>query len=194
MAILALLATLLFGGLRFGNKAWERAQAAADDISEVQVVQGFLRHRLETTAPVHVQGIQDDPSIDFDGERSRLSFVTVMPMQLLVGGYSRLDLEFRANRRDGDLLLTWRPYRFDALAESRQDASTRILLQHVARLDMAYFGPPDDDGERPPVWQSEWRGRRRLPALVRMRLSFANGQRLHWPELLVAPAITDATP
>ena len=77
ITILGMLAALVFGGFRFGNRAWERAQTHVDHTSEIQLVQSFLRRRLGAAAPVWKRAERRDQSLEFDGQGSRLSFVTV---------------------------------------------------------------------------------------------------------------------
>ena len=193
IAILGLLSTLMFGGLRFGNRAWERLQAEVDDVGEVQLVHNFLRNRLETAMPLVSRGEQAEPLVDFEGDASSLSFVTILPSLLQNGAYSRLEMTYQASRRDGELLLTWRPYSVGDPASMQRNASTRTLLHHVTAVEISYFGPPSDDRELPSIWLQEWRDRRQLPSLIRISLRFADDDNRHWPELMVAPATTRAT-
>lgn len=188
IAILALLATLLVGGLRFGTRAWERADVHADIVSEVQIVQAFLRRRISEAAPVRKQGQSDKPVVDFDGERTHLSFVTVMPVHLETGGYARLDLDFRPDL--GKLLLRWQPYDFSGGAKRSADAETRVLLDGVAEVSFAYFGSAADDTDQASAWQNEWKGRGRLPALIDLRVRFVASGLRHWPDMVVAPMVT----
>ena len=195
ITLLGMLAALVFGGFRFGNRAWERAQAHVDHASEIQLAQSFLRRRLGTAAPVRKRDEGREQHLEFDGEASRLSFVTVMPVHRGTGGYARLELEFKRTAEAGELLLTWRPYRFGSQADADEDeGDVRALLRQVDEVTFAYYGPRRDDRDEPLTWSSSWRERRQLPRLIRVRLKFANGDRRHWPELVVAPAVNRASP
>jgi general secretion pathway protein J len=189
IAILALLSTLLFGGLRFGTRAWERAEVHADHASEIQVVQAFLRRRLSEAAPVRKDDGGSKPLIVFDGDAMHLSFVTVMPVHLETGGYANLDLEFR--REAGALVLRWRPYDFSGSARQPSGEEVRVLLDRVADVGFAYFGPAQDDSNQGSVWLTQWRDRGRLPALVSLRLRFDDSDLRHWPDLVVRPMVTN---
>jgi len=189
VTILALLAGLLFGGFRFGARAWERAEAQIDQAGEIQIVQTFLRRRLGEAAAVRTPGESEQGVLLFDGERTRLSFVTVMPVHLQTGGYSLLDLEYQPGAEGGELLLRWRPFRFGEKVETGGETDQRILLAMVRQVDFAYFGRLDD-AESAPAWHDAWRQSARLPDLVRLRLEFADASGRAWPEFVAAPAVT----
>lgn len=190
VAILSLLSALLFGGLRFGTRAWERAEAHAGLASEVQLVQAFLRQRLGQAAPLRRRDDDGATTVLFDGASTAVRLVTVMPVHLETGGYANLELGFE--RDAGRLMLRWRPFDFSAGASRTQAEEVRILLDRVDEANFAYFGPVSDDGNSAPKWQTEWRDRARLPELMRLRLRFSDAGRGHWPELLVAPMATGA--
>jgi hypothetical protein len=63
-----------------------------------------------------------------------------------------------------------------------------MLLDHVAALRFAYFGPPRS-GEAP-AWVDQWTDRDRLPGLVRVAIERDGAAFAAWPELVVAPRIT----
>jgi general secretion pathway protein J len=192
IAVLSLLSTLLFGGLRFGTRAWERAEAHAGQAGEVQLAQAFLRQRFSQAAPLPRRDGDRVTTVLFDGSSTALRLVTVMPVHLETGGYANLELGFE--RHTGRLMLRWRPFDFSAGASPAQADEVRILLDRVDEASFAYFGPVSDDGNSASEWQPEWRDRARLPALLRLRLRFADAGRGHWPELVVAPLASGAAP
>ena len=56
------------------------------------------------------------------------------------------------------------------------------LLNGVARLELAYFGPA---GNLPPAWRSSWAAPS-LPELVRLRIVFAPGDPRRWADIVEA--------
>ena len=192
MTVLGLLAGLMFGGFRFGVRAWERAESHVDQAGEIQIVQAFLRSRLSEAAPVWVPGDDQRGVLLFEGSDTHLTFVTVMPVHLETGGYSIIELDHRRRAEGGELLLRWRPFRFGAEEETEQEADQRVLLSQVQDVDFAYFGRLDEE-DRLPAWFERWEGSTRLPELVRLRLEFAAESNLRWPELVVAPVVTSSS-
>jgi len=62
------------------------------------------------------------------------------------------------------------------------------LLDHVAMVRFAYFGPPRP-GEGA-TWLEQWTDRDRLPQLVRVVIEREGSRFSAWPELVVATRIT----
>lgn len=189
IAILGLLFGVMFGGFRFGTRAWERAETHVDHASEIQIVQTFLRRRIAEAAPVLAPDREKQGTLYFEGDGSHLSFVTIMPVHLQTGGYSILDLYFEPGSDGGSLVLRWRPYRFGDTRQDTAGGDERVLLASVRRVDFTYFGAPDE-GDGPPLWHNTWRDHQQLPELVRLRVDFTDGTRRSWPELVAAPMVT----
>jgi general secretion pathway protein J len=187
ITLLGVLMAALFGALYLGARVWETGEARLDASARVQVVQDFLRQQLGQTVPLTEIG-QDPraaPAMLFVGESNGLRFVSLLPAHL-GGGANLMELALQPSPAgDGleDLVLRMRPLDLAEEEEAASELEERVLVEAVARLEIAYFG-----AERPeaaPIWWQEWQGQRSLPALVRMRLGFPEGDRRRWPELIV---------
>ena len=190
LTLLGLLSGLVFGGFRFGVRAWERVDAHVDHASEIQWAQAFLRRRLSEAAPVRPATKQRNRPVLFEGTSTTLAFVTVLAVHGEVGGHSVLKLDLRRRDGAGALILGWAPHRFDAEDLDVQELDERVLIDGVERVEFAYFGRADPEQARP-GWRDEWRDAERLPRLVRIRLEFTKASRRHWPELVVAPMVIE---
>jgi general secretion pathway protein J len=199
LTVLALLVPLVFGGFRFGVRTWTRVDGI-DAAGEVEIARAFLRRQIESAYPAFIAADPSALRVDFAGRRDRLAFLAPTPAAAGSAGMSRFTLHLAAadNRDGGDkrqrrLVMTWRPEFGDATAlHAAGQPPDTILVDGVARLDMAYFGAVSRS--EPADWHAEWSGRLRLPSLVRIRLVFAPGDPRRWPDLVVAPMITvDAT-
>ncbi len=191
MTLFGLLITMLYGGLRFGARAWEASEEGLDETARLQVVQEFIRRELSQAYPVSSSEGAEPGDGSFAGGPEALAFVGLMPGHLGRGGFSHLRF-FLAN--DGDnkrLVLAWRPFDPDPgrLEDETDDAQT-VLLRGLADAEFSYFGTVDP-GE-PPEWQEQWEGADRFPLLVRLRLTFVRESTMHWPELVIAPKIGSA--
>ena len=51
LTLLGLLLVLLFGGLRFGIRAWEHGTTTVEAIDTVRAVQDLLRSKIERACP-----------------------------------------------------------------------------------------------------------------------------------------------
>jgi hypothetical protein len=59
-------------------------------------------------------------------------------------------------------------------------------MSRVDRLQLAYWGAPSTGA--PEGWLAEWDSPL-LPNLIRVRLTFAKGDRRQWPDLIAAPLL-----
>ncbi|HEY4943388.1 MAG TPA: prepilin-type N-terminal cleavage/methylation domain-containing protein [Rhizomicrobium sp.] len=173
MTLLGLLFVLLFGGLRFGMRAWERGTTTTDAVDSVRVAQDLLRREIERACPRRgAANPQDTPRVEFTGAASQLRFLAPAPGA--AGGQRCMPMTLAA-QPDGKLQrLTL------ALGVNREGAD---LLHGAQSVELSYLAAGG-------VWQSGWRGQADLPALVRLRVTFAKGDARQWPELFIAPRIS----
>jgi general secretion pathway protein J len=187
ITLLGVLMAALFGALRLGARVWETGEARLDASARLQVVQDFLRQQLGQTVPL--TEITDDPGASpamlFAGTSDGLRFVSLLPAHL-GGGASLMELALRPpalGGEAGDLLLRIRPLQLTGDGPAPAEPEERVLIEAIESLEVAYFGA-ERDGAAPTWWQ-EWQDQRTLPALVRMRIGFPQGDRRRWPELVV---------
>ncbi|HEX4303129.1 MAG TPA: prepilin-type N-terminal cleavage/methylation domain-containing protein [Rhizomicrobium sp.] len=173
MTLLALLFVLLFGGLRFGMRAWEHGGTTADNVESVRIVQDLVRGEIERTCPRRLPAQpQQIPRVDFSGERAALGFLAPAPGS---AGGARCVLLTLTVKPDGPferLVL--------GLGVNRQETD---LLRHAQSIELSYLATGG-------AWQGSWRGQTDLPALVRLRVTFPPGDTRQWPELFVSPRIS----
>lgn len=180
VALLALLMTMLFGGLRLGTHQIERRSAWLERASRVALVQNFLRNQLGDARPLTVAASGDD-AVVFDGRANELAFVGVAPESAVHGGLQLFAVGLaHENGGAGELLLRARFYR-DAAGGFRRT----VLLDHVESVSFAYFGSTAPN--EPPRWHATWHDMAYLPTLVRLSVTFADGDRM--PDLVVAPRV-----
>jgi general secretion pathway protein J len=169
MVLLSLIAVLLFGGLRFGVRAWDGAAAHGAGMEELHVAQQMLRHEIEAAYPRYDAA---HSAVAFDGDETHMRFLAPAPQALDTQGRVSVALAAEPDGKD------------EQLALEAGDTSS-ALLRHAAAIRFAYF-----DGGR---WSDSWQGANALPTLVRIRVSFKPGDGRLWPDLIVAPQIaTDA--
>jgi general secretion pathway protein J len=179
VTLLAVLVTLLAGGLRLGFRAWETVEARSGGIHEVVAAQRFVRRALAEA----LQPAADDPprAAVFSGAPDRVAVVAPLPAHL-GGGLHRLTFALAPGARGRDLVVHLRPFRPRDPEAGPQE--TFVLLEDVDGLQLAYYAPGEVPGDG--SWLGAWPDTEALPALVSMRLTPLGGRR-HWPELLVRP-------
>lgn len=182
--LLALLSVVLFGGLRFGARAWEAGGESIERTVEVEAAQELLRRTLLEAVPFAPAGPSQQPALA--GQPNRISFFAPMPRHLGLGGPARFSIWLDAA---GRLSLAWEPRRPERKLDAPFAGDPAIVLQNVQGLSLSYYGPAQA-GE-PPAWHASWNGPS-LPQLIRIEVGFDVTDRRRWPELVIAPRLANA--
>ena len=196
MTLLGLLMAMLFGGLRLGTRAWEASDARSTDLARLEAVQGFIRRALSGAYPLISTGDDDTKRrIAFTGGAEAVEFTALMPAHFGVGGFYSVVLAVE-NVLDGKRLVFHRQlFRPDGEDTPRpaggEEEKGKVLLDGISSAGFFYFGVLEPD--ETPAWHSEWRDPKSLPDLVRLHVTFADGDKKAWPDLVVAPHISAAT-
>jgi general secretion pathway protein J len=182
ITLVGLLTVVMFGGLRFGTRAADAVGARTDRAAQLGIVYDFMQNEL---TDARLPPASNDPtaaSTDFDGEPDSLSFVTVPPGYLALGGFNmlRVALEGEQTRR---LTVTWRPIPHGSLPMPTGTLQPSVILEKIRTVEFGYFGTTDQN--RPPEWQDRWNNQTALPLLVRLKIAWADGSAA--PDLVIAP-------
>src|SRR5262249_52585138 len=142
----------------------------------------ILRRLFSAIAPPQVSGPDAATAFgtEFKGTVDSVTFVGDLPTGL--GTTRRADITLEL--RQGRLLLRWTPHRHDLSSTPPPEATATELIRRVDRLDLAYWGGASP--EQPAGWLAQWDGAA-IPELIRLRLSFAAGDRRRFPDLIAAP-------
>lgn len=191
MTLLSLIAILVTGGLRLGARAWDAKSEAFERSADIQTVRSFLQRQLSQTYPVSLSDAEGT-RVAFRGMPDRLTFATLMPTHIGLGGFYLVSLQatetFDRRRFTTRLRLSRPELSLDELDIPGEDALESTLLEDIAGLQFGYFGPPAPDA--PPEWLEEWTDPTRLPSLILVRVMFSEDDERQWPPLVVAPMIT----
>jgi len=161
-------------GVQFGLHARAVQARTVDTRSALETTDRVLRNLIEQMDP----GGTDQPPTVAGSEHS-LRFATILPngetglnvrpidAALLVDGAHRL-------------VLRWTPRLHAVRFGPPPRVTDNALLGGVDHVDFAYWEPSRK------AWVENW-SNASSPALVRIRIVFAKGDRRHWPELIVVP-------
>lgn len=182
LTLIALLSIILFGGMRFGMRAWETSGERIQHTVRVELVQSLLRRLLgQARMPSNTAG---RPVAPFVGQSDRVTFIAPPARK----GEAEDDFVYVLGRSEADqqshLDLTWTLLRPPSSTETKQAPETAArLMGNVASVEFAYYGAPDPN--RPAKWWDNWDGAHGLPTLVRLRLTFPDRDPRRWPDLIV---------
>lgn len=185
LTLLGLLTTLIFGGMRLAARAWAKVDDRAAEAADQWAVQDVLHHAITAAYPAFASADPSDRTVAFDGASETLALLAPLPQAIGAGITVQMRFYLTGNERSRALVLGWR-LDLPSAATGAPLAETQVkLLDHVRSIRFEYFGSASDGGE--PVWQEQWSGRSRLPALVRIHLERDGPSSSDWPDLLVEP-------
>jgi general secretion pathway protein J len=167
LTLLGLVSVVLFGGLRFGTRAWEVGSLQAERLAQVQAVQALLRRRIAQAMPPGAEAAAElvgaaDRRATFAGEAAALHFVAAVPARVGVGGIYGFDLAVIEDGAGARLELTWRLYRPDEPDRFDEPepglGGRRVLIDGIESAAIAYYGAPGPG--QPADWPENWPRRR----------------------------------
>lgn len=183
LAILGLLSIMLFGGLRFGLRAWERESAHANAVSDIGIAQGFLRRSIANAYPIFQLDSEGKRLNPFMGGSSQLRFLAPAPASVGGGGRERFLIGTKTEGARTDLVVWSQP----ELAIDLNKQAKTILVPGIRALSIGYFGREGDDEAA--QWHDSWEDASHLPQLVRLGVDFASDDFRSWPDLVIATRI-----
>lgn len=181
LTILGMISVALFGGVRFGTAVWRSSGQRIAVGEQVRGVQEFLRRSLAAAYPT-LEHSSDNPTgpmaLAFEGDRTRLRAAT-MPAKAI--GPQTLSLSTETDEHGLALVA-------ELASRGPQGRDRReIIMADLRGVEFAYLTPAANG--QPAKWETSWTGRSRLPELIRIRLTFPDGDARRWPDLFVAPRI-----
>jgi len=196
--LLAIMMTLLMGGLRIGAGSWEQGERRAAQASRLLVTQNFFRTYLGDALPL-LESVRRSaaagtrpmrPKLLFRGGADRLEYAATLPPQVR-GGLYRFELYVDEEGDRKDLKLAIRPFSSAEADEEAEPIEDVVLLEGLASLRIAYFGKAnvEDEGNFAPresQWLEEWR-QQFMPELIRVDITMADEP--PWPPLVIAPRV-----
>ena len=199
LTLLGLISVVLFGGLRFGTRAWEAGNLQAERLAQVQAVQALLRRRIAQAMPpkaeAELAGVAERRAT-FAGEVAALHFVAAVPSRVGVGGIYSFDLAVIEDDEGARLELTWRLFRPDEPDRFDEPefglGGRRVLIDSIESAAIAYYGASGQG--QPADWRDRWEADLGLPYLIAIEVAFPEGDRRSWPVLRVAPKLAATTP
>lgn len=179
IALLALIAGLMTGALRFGLVSTRQVEARIAALEELRTAQLFLRRQIEGAVPLLVND-EARGEVAFGGVDDRLDLVAEMYGRDGMRGLWYLRLLVQRGEGGTRLVVLRQPItRVREPFRFLPDAEATALLSLPVPLAISYH-----DGER---WLDRWPRSDEMPRLVRIRAG--NGDSPDWPDFLAAPRL-----
>jgi len=182
LIVLGFLVVGLTQGVRAGLAMWGAQTRRVGETGELDAGARVLRTLLSgiSVPPSGGAGRGAAGTTKLEGRPDSLAFVGDLPTGLGTTRRANITLELV----EGRLVLRWTPHRHELTTEPEPEPIETELVRGVERLDFAYWGSSSSD--QPAGWQAQW-DTFNIPGLIRVRLTFAGGDRRRWPDLIAAP-------
>lgn len=151
LAIMAMVTTVAFAGLRIGLNAWERGTKAAERINRRSSVERLIARQLPLAMPTGV----------FQGTRDRLEFVADYSLADGPGDFRKVD--YVADH--GRFLYADKPIAEYVQGESK--AAPTTVLAELKQISFEFLGA---DSQKKPAWVEEWKAEDGVPRAMRIHL------------------------
>jgi general secretion pathway protein J len=186
LALVALMASVLYGALGFAGTSIDRGEAKAEQTASMRLTEEFLRAQLEGQHPARMRKVVELPLL-FGGDRGELRYAAALPPRVAAGGIWYYRLRVAQEEAGSPLVLERLVPDFNAARLPEFTGADRsVLANDVAELRIAYFGRERDaDPAEPARWLDTWTDDQHLPLLLRIDVVPRKGP--PWPTLVVAP-------
>lgn len=185
LALIAMIAAGLFASLRFGQRSHEKVVQHGNAAWQVFAAQRLLRSLIEAAYPQQSASTNMIPDHGIEGRRVSIEISADAFLAMEGGGLNRFQITLeRGTDGTKSLVARWWPQHLRGEAAARA-TMREVLIDNVQSVEWSYFHA------EPAAWAEEWQGREQLPSLIRLRLEFPKDDSRSWPELIVAPRLSD---
>jgi general secretion pathway protein J len=171
LVLLALVLTLLAGGVRYARSTWDAA-ARLDQLAGAEMAEAFLRARLGEAMAVYEPRTAGTMRVLFRGAGDSVSFVAPAPNGPTGAGLYRYTLEAApgAGRARGALVVKLAPHQAP-IGEAAPEVTLEQhnLMHNITSVAFRYFGRSEIKAE--PVWHSAWTRADAMPSLVEITVA-----------------------
>lgn len=184
MALVALLMTLVYEGLRGGQRAADSGQAFIDRTNRLRITHEFVRQQISRLMPLpYKQDTSNGKLFMFEGEREKVRFAGPMPGYLGYGGTYVQEFEIIRDGKYSSLVFRhWLQNGFD---EKKIDKSEPpiLLLSGIRNATFRFKGlnPEGKVGD----WREDWEDPQLTPVAIQLDMEMSDEALIDWPLLEV---------
>jgi general secretion pathway protein J len=180
LVVIGLMIVGLTQGVRLGLQAVDRQSTALAVRADLDGVDRVLRDLV-----THIDPGGGRSPVMVEGAKDQFHFISRLPGPVaLLTRRSEMTLLVDDDHR---LVLRWRPALHETSFVDPPDPTDTVLLDKVDKIEFSYWAP-DDGSNEGPGWREEWNSPY-VPFVVKIHIDFPEGDRRHWPDILVAPLL-----
>jgi general secretion pathway protein J len=181
MALVGLLSVLIFSGMRFGARSWDKSNAHLGGADDVRIAQELLGRTVGEAYPMFLTANPTDPHVEFDGANNQMDFLAPPPAAFAMGGLARF--RFSAVRKGKTVQLVVAIETELARGGSPSAVDREVVLTGMKALSFSYFGATHRGGAE--TWHDRWADAKLLPKLIKISGGFFDNDSRIWPEMFV---------
>lgn len=162
LSILSLIMGIIYGGMRFGNRAWDAGEARAESNQRLRLVLNQLAEEIRSAYSIKMVGeTPDDKYLAFWGEPDRIKFVTVTAGLMSEPLENKLRaLSYYVDTDEG-LVMKETALNYDDFFSQLDTQEAITLNPEIAEIGFRYYYVPEEekDGElvaQEGIWSTEW--------------------------------------
>ena len=184
IVLLGVVLSLLIGGFRFSNRAWDRSEEYATDTANLQAIHRIFRNTLGRAFPVTVDE-NAESFFAFEGSENSVRFAVFLPPYPDQAGLYKVQFDIIQVEERYQLNMSrevFSPASFPN--EGTEEAGTTVLLETERPIAFSFHGGPADEQES--EWQSDWDTENGYPAMVRLGSVEEAAGIDDWPDIVTA--------
>jgi prepilin-type N-terminal cleavage/methylation domain-containing protein len=195
LALVALISIAIFESLRFGQRTYKKVINDGGAAWEVFAGQRLIRTILESAYPQEPSTTGVAGMHGVEGDRESVAITAAAPLAAGGTGLMRYEISVhRAATGASDMVVRWWPQSAGGATGGMSVAPMQeVVVEKIASAEWSYQSQSAQDVTEAgnSRWQDNWRGTQSLPALVRLRVTFDPQDSRRWPDLIVAPKVSD---
>jgi general secretion pathway protein J len=194
LALVSLMSIAMLQAYRFSQRALAQTTRIDAASREIAVAQRLLRRLIEQGYPFEVKPAEGSAKAarGFTGDATHIDVSAPAPAMGGAIGLYRYAFALIESNAGGRFEVSWTLDRNGTAKTSpASNVHREALLEGVQSIAIAYLELVEHgNGQIEPNWSDTWVDKTAMPALVRIRITFAPGDSRRWPELIVAPRIS----
>ncbi|NOU23449.1 MAG: prepilin-type N-terminal cleavage/methylation domain-containing protein [Methyloglobulus sp.] len=181
MTLLGIMVVLLFSSMKICADSWQKGEDKITEVNDVAVVYQFFQHHLSAAFPLWDDfSDQNNKAFSFQGKSQELQFVSAFPASAKKSGLQLFSLKLINDGDEQLIQVSIIPFFPVARGEEWRNEEV-ILLRHVRKFSLSYFGSDDPQAEA--YWQDDWLEKQAQPRLVKIKIERDDDS--FWPEIIV---------
>jgi general secretion pathway protein J len=176
LTILGFILLIIFGGFRLSYSAWERGDSTKEELQRRRIISQLISQQIKSIVPYRIKTEKAEGNyLAFQGKSQFLKFVSALPIRTKrPEGFVYAIYELKEGRF---ILYEQRALNRNFFEEEPKEEMRISLLDGISNIRFEYYREADKKKNLMDEWVEEWDAKeeKKLPKLLRMTISFKNG-------------------